>query len=294
MKKKTIYKILELFKIALLFSCSFYSESNNTEATNELQPSSIPTKIDENSIEKKENLEKIQNLQKNQLSNNEKEGVIKKITQEFDENEELIKKIRPNIEIFNQKINIDIQKIEPIDQFGINKTTIPEKQDITIDLILANNLFRRFFYSSLNYDENKIKKFGTILSQVSSSDNSHYNLIGSILWTGFKIQESFEQTVNLLNKNEQRRLIFNFRTKTVKDIQENFEKLIQERNAWITTVENIISEYDKNTAGIRADGIILGELIRVRYANKFNPNASIQILDSIKDSLKDCCDHIHY
>ncbi|WP_210382456.1 complement regulator-acquiring protein, partial [Borreliella garinii] len=77
-----------------------------------------------------------------------------------------------------------------------------------------------------------------------------------------------EKAVNLLTKDEQRRLMFNFKTKTVKDVQENFEKLIQERNAWITIVENIISDYDKY-AGIRADGIVLKEFIKNGYEHKF-------------------------
>ncbi|APS99365.1 hypothetical protein Bmayo_04550 (plasmid) [Borreliella mayonii] len=287
MKKNTIWKILKLFQVTLLFSCSFYSKSNNTEATRELQTNPIEVK---NSGIKKN----IQNLQQSQLLKNEKEEIIKKIAQEFDENEKLINKIGPNIEMFAQNINTDIQKIEPIDKFGVNKTTFPENQDMYIDFMLKDNRFRRLFYSSLNYDENKIKKLATILAQTSSSNGYHYELIGSIFWTGFKIQEAFENTVNLLTKNEQRRLIFNYRTKTVKEIQENFEKLIQERNSWIKAVDNIIDEYDKNIAGCKADGKILGEVIRARHQYKLNSNESMQILTNIEAPLKTCCDHIHY
>ncbi|WPM06426.1 complement regulator-acquiring protein (plasmid) [Borreliella sinica] len=301
MKRKRICKILKLLKITLLFSCSFYSKSNNAKAI-ELQ--SNPIEIEKSSIKISENLkhfkhentqaEYFHSLKQNQLLKNEKEAVIEKIKQELNENEKLINKIEPDIEIFTQKINKDIQKIEPIDQFGINKTTIPENQDIIIDSMLTKNLFRRLFYSSLNYDENKIKKLGKILAQASSSNGNHYSLISSIFWTGFKIQESFEKTVNLLTKTELRRLMFNFRTKTVKDIQENFEKLIQERNVWITTVENIIGEYDNNTAGVKTNGIILSEIIRVGYENKLNPNESMNILKDIQTLLKACCDHTHY
>ncbi|MBB6208527.1 complement regulator-acquiring protein [Borreliella lanei] len=287
MKKNTIWKILKLFQITLLFSCSLYSKSNNTEATSELQPNPIEVK---NSGIKKN----IQNLQQSQFLKNEKEEIIKKIAQEFDENEKLINKIGPNIEMFTQKINTDIQKIEPTDQFRVNKTTFPEKKDMNIDFMLKDNRLRRLFYSSLNYDENKIKKLATILAQTSSSNGDHYRLIGLIFWTGFKIQEAFENAVNLLTKNEQRRLIFNFRTKTIKEIQENFEKLIQERNSWIKTVDNIIDEYDKNTGGCRSDGKILGEVIRIRHEYELNSDKSIQILNNIETPLKTCCDHIHY
>ncbi|WKC76668.1 complement regulator-acquiring protein (plasmid) [Borreliella valaisiana] len=291
MKKNTIYKILKLFKITLLASCSFYSKPNDKEATNELQPNHI--ELNKTSITKEGNLKKILNLGQKEPSNYGKENVIQKITQRFNENEKLINKIGPNIEIFAQKINTDVQKIEPINQFEINKNTFPEKQDDNIDAILENNLFRRLFYSSLEYDENKIKRLITILAQASSSNGDHYRVIGLIFWTGFKIQESFEKAVNLLTKDEQRRLMFNFKTKTVKDVQENFEKLIQERNAWITIVENIISDYDKY-AGIRADGIVLKEFIKNGYEHKFNPNKSMQILMDIETLLKACCDHIHY
>ncbi|WKC84955.1 complement regulator-acquiring protein [Borreliella lusitaniae] len=292
MKKNTIYKIIKLFKISLLFSCSFYSKSNNTEAISELKPNSV--EIKKGSIKRVENLENIQKLQKPQLLQSEKETVIKKITKELNENEKLIQTLGPNIEIFAQKINTDIQKIEPVDQFGINKKTVPENKDHNIDLILQNNLIRRLFYSSLNYDENKIKKLAAILAQTSSSNGYHYSLVGSIFWTGFKIQESLEKTVNLLTKNEQRRLMFNFKTKTVKNVKENFEKLINERNEWITTVENIISEYDNNKAGIKSNGIILSEIIRLGYETKFNPDESLKNLTNIQTILKACCDHTHY
>ncbi|WP_424632617.1 complement regulator-acquiring protein [Borreliella lusitaniae] len=292
MKKNTIYTIIKLFKISLLFSCSFYSKSNNTEAISELKPNSV--EIKKPSIKRVENLENIQKLQKPQLLQSEKETVIKKITKELNENEKLIQTLGPKIEIFAQKINTDIQKIEPVDQFGINKNKFPENKDHDIDLILQNNLIRRLFFSSLNYDENKIKKLAAILAQTSSSNGYHYKLVGSIFWTGFKIQESLEKTVNLLTKNEQRRLMFNFKTKTVKNVKENFEKLINERNEWITTVENIISEYDNNKAGIKSNGIILSEIIRLGYENKFNPDESLKILTNIQTILKACCDHTHY
>ncbi|WNY66389.1 complement regulator-acquiring protein (plasmid) [Borreliella andersonii] len=287
MKKTKIWKLLKLFQMTLLFSCSFYSKSNNTESTSELQPNH--TEVKNSGIEKN-----IQNLQQNQLFKNEKEEIIKKIVQEFDENEKLIKKIGPNIEMFTQQINTDIQKAEPTDQFGISKTTFPEKQDMNIDLMLKDNRLRRLFYSSLNYDENKIKKLASILAQTSSSNGYHYNLIGEIFWTGFKIQEAFENAVNTLTKDELRRLMFNFRTKPVKEIQENFEKLLQERNSWIKTVDNIISEYDKNTAGCRANGNILGEVIRTGYEHELNSHNSIQISNNIITTLNACCDHIHY
>ncbi|ABH02193.1 complement regulator-acquiring protein [Borreliella afzelii] len=293
MKKNTVYKILKLFTITLLFSCSFYSKSNNTEAISELQQNSI--EIKNSGIGKTENLKNIQNLQQNQLLNNEKEMVIKNFTQRLNENEKLIQKIGPNISIFAPKINKDVLKIEPIDQFRINKNTFPENtQSHILNLTLKDNQIRRLFYSSLDYNENKIKKLISILEQASSSTGYHYNVIGLIFWTGFKTQESFEKAVNLLTKNEQRRLMFNFDTKTVKDIQEKFEKLMQNRNDWIKTVEKIIDEYDNNIANVKADGMILGEMLRLEYEHKLNPDESMRIANDIETLLKACCDHTHY
>lgn len=296
MKRNKIWKTLKLFQITLLFSCSFYSKSNNTEAISELQSS--PIKLGKIKVlqktEKIVSTQNLQNLQQSQFFKNEKEKIIKKIAQEFDENEKLINKIGPNIEMFAQTINTDIQKIEPNDQFGINKTLFTENKDNNIDFMLKDKQLRRLFYSSLNYDENKIKKLATILAQTSSSNDYHYILIGLIFWTGFKIQEAFESAVNILTKDEQKRLIFNFRTKTVKEIQENFEKLMQERNSWIKIVDNIIGEYDKNTGGCKADGKILGEVIRAGYEHELDSNKSMQILNNIETPLKTCCDHIHY
>ncbi|QFI15004.1 complement regulator-acquiring protein (plasmid) [Borrelia sp. CA_690] len=305
MTKNKIYKILKLLQMTLLFSCSFYSKSNNTEATSELQSS--PIEIGKVKVLQKtekiqntenivdiQNITKIENLQKDQFLKIEKEKGIKNFIQELNENEKLINKIGTYVEIFAQKINADVQKIEPIDKFGINANKFPIENEFHLKLFAPNNLFRRLFYSSLNYDENKIKKLVTVLSQISSSGTTHYELIGLTFWTGWKIQDSLEQAVNLLTKKEQKRIMLNFRTKTAKEIQENLEKLIQERNTWITIVDDIIGEYNNNTGGSRADGRILGEIIRVGYKHKLEPSKSAQILNNIQKALKECCDHIHY
>ncbi|WP_215536599.1 complement regulator-acquiring protein [Borreliella bavariensis] len=289
MKRNIIYKILTLFKITLLFSCSFYSQSNSEEATNELQSNLIAKNF---GINKTENLN---NLQQSQLSKTEKERIIKKFIQRLNENEKLIESIESNIEISAQKTNQDIQKIEPIDHFGINKNAFPENTGASnIDLMFKKNETRRLFYSSLDYDENKIKKLISILAKTSSSSGYHYDIIGSFFWKGFKIQESLETVVNLLTKNERRRLILNFETKTVKDIQEKFEKLMQNKNAWIKIVEEVISKYGNNTASSSVDRIILGEMIRLGYEYKLNPDESMRIAEKMQILLKACCDHIHY
>ncbi|WKC78510.1 complement regulator-acquiring protein (plasmid) [Borreliella turdi] len=291
MRKPTIYKILTLYKIILLASCSFYSKSNNPEEiANELQSNPIP-------VIEKENAKNIQILQKNRLLSIEKEAAIKNFTQRLNENEKLINKIEPYITIYAPKINKDIQKIEPIDCFGINKNLFPENtKENFLNLDLKDSQIRRLFFSSLDYDENKIKKLISILAETSSSNGYHYTVIGLVFWKGFKTQESFEKAVNHLNKNNQKRLMLNFETKKVKDIQEKFEKLLQHRNGWIKIVDDIINEYN-NSLKNKHDKIyriILGEKIRLGYEHKLNADESMQIAHKIERLLQDCCDHIHY
>lgn len=104
MKRSTIYKILTLFKIALL-SCSLHSKSNNEEArTNELQSNLIAKNF---GINKAVNFNK---LQQSQLSKTEKKRIIEEFIQRLNENEKLIELIELNIEISAQKTNQDIQK----------------------------------------------------------------------------------------------------------------------------------------------------------------------------------------
>ncbi len=101
MERSTIYKILTLFKIALL-SCSLHSKSNNEEArTNELQSNLIAKNF---GINKAVNFNK---LQQSQLSKTEKKRIIEEFIQRLNENEKLIEL---NIEISAQKTNQDIQK----------------------------------------------------------------------------------------------------------------------------------------------------------------------------------------
>lgn len=101
MERSTIYKILTLFKIALL-SCSLYSKSNNEEArTNELQSNLIAKNF---GINKAVNFNK---FQQSQLSKTEKKRIIEEFIQRLNENEKLIEL---NIEISAQKTNKDIQK----------------------------------------------------------------------------------------------------------------------------------------------------------------------------------------
>ncbi|WP_234932087.1 complement regulator-acquiring protein [Borreliella garinii] len=104
MERSTIYKILTLFKIALL-SCSLHSKSNNEEArTNELQSNLIAKNF---GINKAVNFNK---LQQSQLSKTEKKRIIEEFIQILNENEKLIELIELNIEISAQKTNQDIQK----------------------------------------------------------------------------------------------------------------------------------------------------------------------------------------
>lgn len=104
MERSTIYKILTLFKIALL-SCSLHSKSNNEEArTNELQLNLIAKNF---GINKAVNFNK---FQKSQLSKTEKKRIIEEFIQRLNENEKLIELIELNIEISAQKTNKDIQK----------------------------------------------------------------------------------------------------------------------------------------------------------------------------------------
>lgn len=104
MERSTIYKILTLFKIALL-SCSLHSKSNNEEArTNELQSSLIAKNF---GINKAVNFNK---FQQSQLSKTEKKRIIEEFIQRLNENEKLIELIELNIEISAQKTNKDIQK----------------------------------------------------------------------------------------------------------------------------------------------------------------------------------------
>ncbi|WP_031531477.1 complement regulator-acquiring protein [Borreliella garinii] len=101
MERSTIYKILTLFKIALL-SCSLHSKSNNEEArTNELQSNLIAKNF---GINKAVNFNK---FQQSQLSKTEKKRIIEEFIQRLNENEKLIEL---NIEISAQKTNQDIQK----------------------------------------------------------------------------------------------------------------------------------------------------------------------------------------
>ncbi|ACL34783.1 putative surface antigen (plasmid) [Borreliella garinii PBr] len=104
MERSTIYKILTLFKIALL-SCSLHSKSNNKEArTNELQSNLIAKNF---GINKAVNFNK---LQQSQLSKTEKKRIIEEFIQRLNKNEKLIELIELNIEISAQKTNQDIQK----------------------------------------------------------------------------------------------------------------------------------------------------------------------------------------
>ncbi|WP_031489770.1 complement regulator-acquiring protein [Borreliella garinii] len=104
MERSTIYKILTLFKIALL-SCSLHSKSNNEEVrTNELQLNLIAKNF---GINKAVNFNK---LEQSQLSKTEKKRIIEEFIQRLNENEKLIELIELNIEISAQKTNQDIQK----------------------------------------------------------------------------------------------------------------------------------------------------------------------------------------
>ncbi|ANF34362.1 hypothetical protein A7978_04440 (plasmid) [Borrelia turicatae] len=236
------------------------SHTNSKANTN--QSDDIKTKLNSNEEHSQDNLKE----------DNKKAALIA----------EIIKKAKTNINLVNEYKNND----EDNDQYGMklgvfkfltnkeNQKTINSPENIHI---------RQQFYLSLEWREDTLKKFGTILNKIEKHDT---DLVKTILLTGiYYTHEYFEWIINIIHNKKD-----NLKTLTLqelKDIKNKLTKIEKLRKKWSDTIDNIIAEHEADN-GIKNDNQKLIQHVNSKYDTIFNTEIpNIQVLaQDIENILK--------
>ncbi|AHH05426.1 Antigen P35 (plasmid) [Borrelia miyamotoi FR64b] len=180
----------------------------------------------------------------------------------------LKKQVQKVISSVNQD-KINIKANEPPDQFGMKNGTFkiimgnPSQQTYNSPEGQEN---RRQFYSSLNYDKEKIRKFGIILNKITLDNVNRGQLHTNITNAGrYHSQFQFERIINKI-KEVQDKLNY-LDIKDLRTISIKLEEIEMLKTFWQTSMNNLIKEYEDNQYGIQTDSQKLIEHVKEKYAN---------------------------
>ncbi|AHH05431.1 complement regulator-acquiring protein (plasmid) [Borrelia miyamotoi] len=223
-------------------------EALNPQLTNEKDEENLTPDLEIKPNEQ-ENPEAI--LQKESAENKEKTALIAEIT----------KKAQTSVELINEYN----KKTEGHEQYGMEwgvfKILKLTKNSKTINSSENKNI-RQKLYSSLDWKENTIQKFGQILNAIARNDTN--KLAESILEAGVTYtQVNFEETVKTINtkKDNLKKLTL----EQLKDIKDNLEKIEELRKKWQDTVNKIIAEHEADTSGIKSNEATLRNYVDSQY-----------------------------
>ncbi|WP_376984186.1 complement regulator-acquiring protein (plasmid) [Borrelia recurrentis] len=201
---------------------------------------------------------RIQNEYKKETEEREKQIIIKFL-------KEQIQNVTDLIELYKN----NIKENEPADQFGMKNGAFKiiignPSQKAYNDPKSQEN--RRQFYSSLNYDEDKIRQLGVILNQITSDSANRGQLHVDITNVGRAYSQFlFERAIDKLKEYQNRFDLLNFRDLITVKIK--LKSIAQLRLLWQDTVNNIIRDYENDVIGIKTDSQKLIEHIRKQYGD---------------------------
>ncbi|WKC74837.1 complement regulator-acquiring protein (plasmid) [Borreliella yangtzensis] len=164
------------------------------------------------------------------------------------ESQELINKILTRSESIIKTSEIDSNKGEPDDQFGMKTeifskiffnagSTVPFDEDEYLNE-------RRMLYTSLHFDENVITNLGKVLSNLSQ-DSNYRNLVKETLINrGFSIQLAMEEiSSKILDVKDK---LQQLNKPNLKSLFYDFNKLLTLKDKWLKDVDDIINDYNTN------------------------------------------------
>ncbi|UPA07292.1 complement regulator-acquiring protein (plasmid) [Borrelia anserina] len=172
-----------------------------------------------------------------------------------------------NVTALIEKDKENIQKNEPADQFGMKNgafkmiTGNPSTKAYNNPDSQCN---RRQFYSSINYDEEKIRQLGMILNQITADTTNRGQLHIDITNAGRAYSQFLFERVIDKTKEVQEKLNL-LPLKDLKKITIKIDAIIKLKLLWQNTVDNIINDYNNDTNGIKTDSQKLIEHIKEKY-----------------------------
>ncbi|AFI31716.1 complement regulator-acquiring protein [Borrelia crocidurae] len=264
MRKNFFTNIFILFLITLIMSgCRPLNKEGGYSGTVRRDDSAksqeinlIPQLIDAYSqlIQSEEDDEVNGDGQKNLQSDKEKKELIALIKE----------KVKTEIEVLKKYSN----KIEDNEQYGMKwgvfKFLIEDKNKRNIQAV-ENMPARKQLYASLEWNEDRLRKFGTIMNEVEKCDRV---VATTILETGMNfVQGKFENAIISIDDKDQD--LDNLILNELKDIKKNLDLIDNFRKQWISSIDKIIAEYDSNTGDIQKDSQALVKRVNSEYKEIF-------------------------
>ncbi|MCD2349248.1 complement regulator-acquiring protein [Borreliella americana] len=143
---------------------------------------------------------------------------------------------------------------------------------------------RNKFYALMNFDQNKIKQFGSIMKTLYN-ENQNHELIRELMISGIGIQISFELALEEINKKIE---IFNQDylnakinsfdfTNKLKELKSKLNQILEERKEWSRQADALIANTSSNSN--LSDSKSLAEYIKKRYLDNMQ-NARQSVLEA--------------
>ncbi len=180
----------------------------------------------------------------------------------------ITQRISTQIKRFKEEVEQYKDQTEDSDQFGMKysvfntDTTVLKLSKLSSD---SKKEERLLFYSSLNYNKERIVSFGKILTQLYKQQE-HHKLIEEVVKVGYSnIQKSLEEIILKISddKDELKKL----GKENLKTLETAIKELFEIKQNWIEKVDEIILYYNENLKKIKEDVESLAEHIRC----KINP-----------------------
>ncbi|QFI14998.1 complement regulator-acquiring protein (plasmid) [Borrelia sp. CA_690] len=182
---------------------------------------------------------------------------------------ELLQKILDRSEDIKQISEIDSNKGEPNDQFGM-KAEIFSKIffNASATANFDDNEYlneRRMLYTSLNFNEGVILNLGKILSKLSKDSNYRSLVKETLINRGFSIQLAIEEiSLKILDvKNKLQYL----NKPNLKTLYYDFNKLITFKEKWLKDTDDFINEYNTNLE-LQTDNPKLNDALRLKNSRE--------------------------
>ncbi|AHH13503.1 Antigen P35 (plasmid) [Borrelia hermsii YBT] len=166
-------------------------------------------------------------------------------------------------------INKYNNNIEDTEQYGMKWGVFKFLKNTENNKIMnsvENTQLRKLLYSSLDWSEGKIRKFGTILNTIERNDTNH--LAKTILSAGVNYAQGYFEWIisTTYNKTEH---LNKLTLRKLKNIKANFEKIDKLRQKWRDAINKIIAKYEANTDGMQNNNQELLKHINSQYGRVF-------------------------
>ncbi|AMR75872.1 complement regulator-acquiring protein [Borrelia hermsii] len=166
-------------------------------------------------------------------------------------------------------INKYNNNIEDTEQYGMKQGAFKFLKNTENNKIMnsvENTQLRKQLYSSLDWSEGKIRKFGTILNTIERNDPN--NLAKTILSAGVNYAQGYFEWIISITHNKIEHLN-KLTLRKLKNIKVNFEKIDKLRQKWRDTIDNIIAKYEANTDGMQNDNQVLINHVNSQHGTIF-------------------------